>query len=486
MLRAFFKDSVIYAIPSLVSRGLALILLPLYTRVLSPVDYGSLDLLVVFAGLLNLTVSLEVSQGVARFYAGEQDPAVKVAYSSSAFWFTVACYGLATIPMLVWAEPLAAWVMGQAGMTNAFRIGVAYILFNGLFYLIQNQLRWELRSAHYAIVSLTMSLITAAVSIWLGYGLRWGLNGLLIGMAIGSLAGCVLGLWWLRSSFRFAFDWARLREMLSFSAPLVVSGLAIWAGMYVDRLMINHLLTLEDVGIYGLGFRVASIATLAMIGFQSALTPLVYTHHREAGTPGQLARIFRVFFFCACIIFMLLALFAPDIVRLLAAPSFFGGVGLVVYLVPAMLLANMYVFAPGIGIAKKTHLLIWINIFGAVLNAVLNYFLIPLLGIAGAGWATLASCAVVFGLHMAFSQRLYPVPHRWIAIAIAAMAAGALAAGVPQLALAGGVRWVANALAVVAFAALAMALGLVRVSELRQAALMLKTGWRPSAPRTSA
>lgn len=481
MLRAFLKDSAIYAVPAFISRGLSLFLVPLYTRVLSPADYGSLDLLTVFAGIINLTIALEVSQGVARFYAGEQDPARKVAYASSAFWFTLACYSVFAGLMLALADPLAYRIMGQAGLETAFRIGIVSIWINGLFYLIQNQFRWELRSKEYAAISLLMSFVTAGVSVWLAYGLRWGLEGLMIGMVVGSLFGTGLGLWRLRGSFRFRFDATRLREMLAFSTPLVFSGVAVWVSLYIDRLMINHFLSIDEVGLYGIGYRLASIAGLVMVGFQGALTPLVYTHYRKADTPRQLARIFRFFLVFALMVFLGLSLFATDILRVMTTPPFYGGAAVVVYLLPAMLLANMYIFAPGIGIAKRTHYFIWINTGGALLNIALNYSLIPLLGIVGAALATMLSYLTVFTAYMVLSQRLYRVPHRWRPILAGVVVAGALAWWLPRLPLADGERWGVNLLALVAFIAVAVALGLIRIDELRQGKTMVKAWLYPSS-----
>ena len=285
MLRSFLKDSAIYSIPAFISRGLSLFFVPIYTRVLSPADYGSLDLLTVFGGFVNLTIALEVSQGVARFYPSEQDPERKVAFSSSAFWFTLACYSIFALSMLAHTDTLAVLIIGQVGLESAFQISILNIWATGLLNLAQNQFRWELRSKEYATVSLLMLFVTAGISLLFTFGLGWGLEGLLLGMLSGSLIGAMLGLWWLRESFRFRFNSACLFEMLAFSTPLVFSGVAVWLSLYIDRLMINHFLTVEDVGLYGIGYRLASIAGLLMVGFQGALTPLVYTNYRNADTP---------------------------------------------------------------------------------------------------------------------------------------------------------------------------------------------------------
>ncbi len=474
MIKRFLADSAIYAIPAFLSRGLALFLIPLYTRVLSPADYGSLDLLLVFAGIVNLTIALEVSQGVARFYAAEPDPQRKLLYASSAFWFTLACYSVFVMVMLIFTDSLANLIMGQSGLESVFQLGIAYIGVNGLFYLVQNQFRWELRSRHYAVVSLLMTFITAGTSVWLAYGLDWGLEGLLIGMVAGSLAGAALGLWWLRDSFRFRFDGARLREMLAFSTPLVFAGIAVWISLYIDRIMINHFLSIDEVGLYGIGYRLASVAGLVMVGFQGALTPLIYTYYREADAPYQLARIFRLFLFFALLVFLSLTFFVTDILRLLVTEPFYGGAVVVVYLVPAILLANMYIFAPGIGIAKKTHFLIWINVGGALMNATLNYFLIPVLGIIGAGLATLLGYLAVFTAYMVLSQKFYAVPHQWRQIAVAVLFSAVLAWWVPQLDISDLAHWAVSGLALVVFFIVSVSLNLLRVSEIRQGILLVK------------
>lgn len=474
MLRRFLKDSVIYAIPTFVSRGLAFLLVPLYTRILNPSDFGALDMLLVFGGLVNLTVAFEVSQGAARYYMDEPDPQRKKIYVSSAFWFTVGCYGLFMLLALASGRVLSEWVTGQQGLESVFRVGVVYIGVNGIFYLVQNQFRWELNSRRYAETSLLATFVTAAAVICFAYGLDWGLQGFLWGMALGAGLGMAYGLWWLRHSITWSFDRQCLWVMLKYSLPLVPSGMAVWVGGYMDRMMINHYLTLNEVGVYGIGFRLSSIVGLVVAGVQGALMPLVYAHYREPGTPLQLARIFRVFLAFALLVFLALSLFARDILVLMTTPDFYGAAILVIYLVPAAMLAQMYIFAPGIGIAQRTHLYIWLNLAGAVVNGMLGWWLVPLAGITGAAMASLAGSACVFVLAMSFSQRLYHVPHAWGRLVTAAVGALILALLIPQLSPTDVARRVLGVLGMGVLAGALIALGLVRRDEIAQAARELR------------
>jgi O-antigen/teichoic acid export membrane protein len=465
MIRSFFKDSIIYTIPALVSRGLALFLVPLYTRVLSPDDFGALDLFMVFAGIVNLTIALEVSQAVARFYPEESDTDKKIGYASSAFWFTLGCYLSFSILAFFFAAPASRLVMGSSGLEDIFRIGLLHILFNGILYLMQNQLRWELRSKAFALLSLVYTLVTTGLSVWLAYGLNMGLAGLMWGMAGGACAAVLLGSWQLQKTFRWQFSKQLLSSMLRFSAPLVPASIAVWVSSYVDRMMINHFLSLEEVGLYGIGFRLAGIVSLVMVGFQMALTPLIYTHHEKPETPGELARIFRLFLAFCLLFFAGMNLFAHDLLVLFTQPAYYDANKVIVFLVPSIMLSQMYIFAPGINIAKKTNYVVWINVAGASINALLNWIFIPLMGYTGAALATMLAQGMVFGTYMYFSQHFFPVPHHWVRIIVASLWVVVLVLFSKYNAMEGYFHWL-NGLAILVLSIIGFRLsGLIKPAE---------------------
>ena len=145
----------------------------------------------------------------------------------------------------------------------------------------------------------------------------------------------------------------------------------------------------------------------------------------------------------------------------------------------------MYIFAPGILIAKRTKYLIWINVFSALLNSVLNYILIPLMGIVGAALATMLSYLCVFIVYMVISQQLYTVPHRWRSIFASVLVAGFLALCLPILPLMEGQRLVLNLLALSVFMVSSVPLGLIRIDELRQCKAFLKSWLYRCSPKAS-
>lgn len=400
-------------IPSIISRGINIILVPLYTRVLIPADYGAFDMFIVFGNLVNLTVALEVGQAVARFYPDEKDYEKRISYVSTAFWFLIFCYSVFCITALFTASWLSEIILGKSGFESYFTIALAFFWLNGLLIFLQNQFRWQFKSSSYSITGILVAFTTVAVSIWLAYYLSMGLKGILLGLISGVLAGCLYGLISLRETIRFKFDKSRLREMLKYSIPLVPSGIAVFLTLYIDRMMINHYMSLKELGLYGIGYRLSNIVGLVMVSFQLSLTPYIFANYKEKDTPLQLSVIFRIFSAFALLTFVGLSIFSREILWIMTSSEYYQASTTVIFLVPAILFSNMYIFAPGISIAKKSQVILWINVAGAVINIVLNFIFIPRFGIMGAGLAKLIGAISIFSIYMVISQKLYHVPHNW-------------------------------------------------------------------------
>ena len=413
LVRRFFKDSFIYSLGSLLSKGIGLILLPFYTRVLSTTDYGLLDLLGIFAVLVNLTIALEISQAVARYFPGAETEFEKISYASTSLWFTVVVYSLFCL-IVFWGAPFfATLVLDDSLRGDLMRVAAISMWLSGLFYLSQNQLRWQLKPLLYAVTNIVFAITAASSAVLLVFVANLGLLGILWGQVIGFSCGISISLYFTRKLYRLRFDWQKLKQMLRFSLPLVPSGISVFVALYIDRLAIKELMTIADVGIYSVAYRLASIASLLIMGVQGAVTPLVYNHYLKADTPLQLARIFRYFLWAACILFLGSFLFAEYVLTVFAPPEYAAAASLLPLLLAALVLSNMYIFAPGLSIAAKTGEIAVINMLTAAVNALLTFLLIPLLGRLGAALATLLSSSFMFAGFVLRAQTHYPIPYLW-------------------------------------------------------------------------
>lgn len=480
MLRQFLKDSALYGAASILTRSISLLLVPIYTRALAPSDYGVVDILTVVTSFVLVTVSLEIAQAVARYFPDTPDPERRTLYASTSLWFSVCTYSLFLMVAVLLAEPISAWLFGDEALAGVFRVSAVVTWLSGLFYLVQSQLRYSLRPRRYVAASLAFSFTSMVTSVLLVAVLRLGVIGVISGLVAGGVVGLSLALWYSRDVYRLQFDLDTLREMLRFSVPLVPSSVAVIVTMYIDRIIIGQLMGLSDVGLFGIGYRLASLSNLLMVGFVSALTPLVYTHYREPGTPRELARIFRVFVALGLLFCLGLSLFARDILAVLTTPQYVPGAAVVPLLAPAMLLSGMYIFAPGLGIAKKTAVIAGINIGAALMNTTLNLALVPAIGIQGAALATFLSSAAIFGANMIASQRLYPVPHDWRILGLAVLGSVALLA-IGELTR--GSDWpqfVARLGLIAACAAWFVIVGLIGLGEIRASLALLRPRRAPA------
>jgi O-antigen/teichoic acid export membrane protein len=470
MIGALWRDGAIYAAGSILARGIALLMLPLYTRVLAPADYGALDLIVTCGVLVNLVVPLETAQALARFWNEREAGEARRRLAGTAWSFTLAGYALFAAITLPLAGPIAHALLGDVRFSGALRAGLAFIAVNGLFLLLQNQFRWELRPRAYAAVSVLYALLTMVLVAAFALGLGAGLEGVLWAQFAAAALCTGLSLWWLRGTLALVLHRADLAEMLRFSLPLVPAGIAVFGSFYINRLMLNALATLDDVGQFGIASRLAGMVTLVLVGIQGALTPLIYAHHHEPETQARLARLFEGFVAVALVACLAIGLFGRELIATFATADYASAAPLLIWLAPAALLAQMYIFAPGIAIAKKTTWQLLITLGSAVLGAALNWILIPIAGPAGAALATLAAAALFFGAWLVASQKLYPLPLRGAALAFATALFVLVALATPALDAAlgaGPVAWAAK-LALLSVMALSMfPLGLLRVQSLR-------------------
>lgn len=427
MVRKFFSHGATYALAGVLSQGIAFLLFPFFAHVFEPRDYGIIDLLGLLATIVNLTIALEISQGLGRHFVEARDED-RVAYASTALWFSVAVYsGFVVVGQLL-AGPLTDLVLGDDVDVGIMRVAICSIWFSGLLYLAQDLLRWDLRPRAFATVSVVTAAVTTASSAIYVLAFDWGVEGAIAGQLTGAATAGVLAFWFGRRRFALRFDGARWREMVTYSLPLVPASVGVFLNGYADRIAIQTHLSLDEVGVYGVGYRLSLIVGLTLMGFQGALTPLVLTRHEQPQTRADLARIFRLFCAIALVVLLLVTVFADELLRILTRPAYYDAATVVPIVVAAAFLAGMYIFAPGLNIAKRTRPFAIVAVLGGLANLALAFALVRPLGIEGAALAFLLTAAASFAALMTLSQRYYHVPHRWLSLGVATAAIAALTA----------------------------------------------------------
>ncbi len=419
MIRQFFKHSLVYGVANLLARGLSLLLIPLYTRVLSPGEYGVIDILSIVGNFVNLFITMEITQGFARLSSDLESEEERSEFASTTLWFVVIMYVLFACIAMLLSEHLARIIVGSSTWSGVIRLMILFVAINGVFYVLQSQLRWSLQTRNYAIVSVVVMVVTVCSSAYFVLFLNYGIVGIVVSQILGVIAGSCLAYTLSRRFFKLMFVWRKCKEMLQFSIPLIPSSINVFIALYLDRIAIKQLMTLSDVGLYGVAYRFASVVGLLMIGFNNSLTPLIYSKYKLASTPWEIARIFRYFLMLALPALILIAAFAKEILVVFTTAAYYDAWPLMPVIAGGILFSSMYIFMPGMDIGKKTKNISVVNIISGMVNIPLNFVLIPVIGTMGAAVATLCSSMLMFVLYVHQSQKYYRVPHEWSRICLA-------------------------------------------------------------------
>lgn len=417
-LQRLGRDTVLYGLSTLLIRGLQIFLIPVYSRVLGTGEYGVVETVAIAGALINLTVALEISQGMARYVADATTEHDRRAFATTALIFASIAYGVFALLVAVFQVELSNLLLVDQATPHALTLAACAIAVNGVFVIVQDLLRWQLRPGSYLIAGLAYMLGSAGVGIWLVTAQGMGVAGVFWGQLVGATLGGTVSLLGARGLLSRAFDLNRLITMLRYSLPLVLSGMAVFGNMFIDRIVVREVLGLDALGIYGVTARFASVVSILAVGLQVALAPLVFRHWREPGTADKLANICRWYLVAMVPLVGTISLFASEIITTLTGPSFHTGITILPLLTLGAMLSTLYVFAPGLFLSGRTGHVALLNVTGALVNLILSLTLTPWLGLSGAALSATVAPAVVFAGYVLLGLQWFKVTYQGTKIAV--------------------------------------------------------------------
>jgi O-antigen/teichoic acid export membrane protein len=424
-LKRLGRHSIIYGLGGLVSRILAVLLLPLYTHYLTTANYGAIETLIALTTVLVIVVRAGVTNAFFRFYFDARTPEERLVVVRTSFWATMTLATGWLIAGLVLAGPIAHAMNGMTpGLVRAAFIGLwaqaNYEQLTSLF-------RVEERSVQFGLASLANVLVTVAATILLVAVWHKGAVGVLVGNFIGTLAVYAVLLGYRRVQLGLQFDRELFRQMQRFGMPLVPSGIALWAINFIDRLFLNTISGAGETGLYSIGVRISSVIVFLFTAFRTAWPAFAYSISNDQEAKRTYGFVLTYLLFVSCWLTVALGLLAPWIVHVLTTPRFYAGARVVSILCFASTAYAAYtVMAIGIGRVRRTRFNWIITGVAAALNIGLNFALIPPYGMIGAAIATVAAYALMFLLMVWNAQHVYPVPYQWRRVATLVGAAVAL------------------------------------------------------------
>jgi len=422
------RHSLIYGIGGLVSRVVAVLLLPVYTHYLTPADYGKIETLIALTTVLGIVLRAGISSAFFRFYFDATDPAARRTVLRTSFWFTMGGGTLGLALLLAFADPISDLLFGTTNAANLVRAAGVALWATVNYEQLTSLFRVEERSVAFVCASLANVFLTIAITLVLVVWLEKGAVGVIVGNFSGTLIVYLALLGFRREQLGLQFDRGLLREMNRFGIPLVPTALFLWVTNFSDRFFLVKLSDVSEAGLYSVGVRVASAMVLLLTAFRMAWPAFAYSIRDEDEARRTYAYVLTYMTLVTSWVALGLTLFAPWLVDLLAASRFAESSRVVGPLSFAAVAFGAYiVVAIGVGRIRRTQFNWVVTGAAAAVNVALNLTLIPRYGMMGAAVATVAAY-VTMAIGMAWwSQRIYPVPYQWRRVVTAAFAAVGLA-----------------------------------------------------------
>jgi O-antigen/teichoic acid export membrane protein len=406
------KQTLVYGLSGVSLQLVGLITLPIFARVFDPQDYGVLELATVGSSVALTLVDAGMASASQRSFYDYDDSQIERRRSviSTALTFSSVLACLCAIVVILARDPISRWLFdGEQHDTLMIAVAVSLPLTNAAN-LARQTMRLRFRAWRFVISSALAAVVSAAVGVTAVTAFDAGVTGVFVGIIVGNALAMAYSVLVIRSDLSRSISRYQLNRMLRYGVPLIPTALALWALAFLDRIMLSRLSTLDEVGQYAVANRAASVLTLAVVAFTTAVGPQLLSLYSTDPSLEKFvrARVLKYLTVALCFGGLFLTLFARELVDILA-PDYdraYKAVGILSLSIVAFGISSLTMagisytrrssfFAIGAGVAFLVHV-------------VLNLALMPSIGMLGAAISTLVAYAVLAVGYLLISQRLYP------------------------------------------------------------------------------
>lgn len=431
-LKKLAGQTAIYGLSSIVGRLLNYLLVPLYTRYFTTIEYGEVTTLYAYVAFLVIILTYGMETAFFRF--SQREPNKRLVYSTSLISLLISS-AVFIVLMYVNADSVANTLNfhGHPEYVQWFALIVGLDAISSISFA---KLREQNKAARFALVRLLNIFINIGLNLFFIiycpfalknnlpsadfidgiYSANIGIGYIFISNLVASVITVLILLpEMLSSAWRFSYSlW---KKMIVFALPLAIAGLAGITNETIDRILLSQMLPIEvaasEVGVYGAYYKLSIIMTLFVQTFRFAAEPFFFAQEREHNARKVYADVMKYFTIITAVIFLGVMTYY-ELVQQFIGSEFHDLRGAVV--VPVLLLANLFLgiyynLAIWFKLTEKTKFGAYLSLFGAVVTLGLNFALIPILGFEGSAWATLICYAAMVVASYLLGKTHYPIPY---------------------------------------------------------------------------
>jgi O-antigen/teichoic acid export membrane protein len=418
-MKSLAKDTAIYGLSSIIGKFLNYLLVPLYTYVLArEADYGIVTNLYAWTALLLVLLTYGMETGFFRF-ANREDYNAQSVYKTS-FLTLLGSSTFFALLVVFFQHPIAT-VMGYADHSEFIAMMAVTVALDAFACIPFAYLRYQKRPMVFAALKLLFVVLN------IGFNLLFlvvlGKNDVYYVFLSNILATTIQTLCLLPMTLPKGgrFDGKVLKEMLRYSLPLLVLGVAGIMNQTLDRILFPYLYTGADaqtqLGIYGACFKVAMVMMMFTQAFRYAYEPFVFAKHKDRQSVEAYADAMKYYIIFSYLI-LLGVVFYLDIFRYIIASSYWEGLKIVPVVLWTYVFQGIYFnLSFWYKLTDETKWGAYFSLIGLVITLVLQVVGVPLIGY----WASCGSSLVCYFVIMCLSyfigQKKAPIPYDMKSIA---------------------------------------------------------------------
>ena len=377
----FFKDFMIYGLASVIGKIAAVLLIPVYTSILTKEEYGAIALLTSCKGIIDIISNLNIHSGIARDYYEEGIDRKRLV--STGF---ISILSLAFSILVFLLLTYKFWTGTVLGLNEKYYLAFVVMLCTIPSGSLQSYFailtRYKKKPILYSIGTLLHLIIQVGISILGIVVLRKGIVSVFIATLAAELFSIFFYAYINREYISCQFDKSYLKKALLFSIPTLPAILAGWIDNSFGQIFIGKYISMENLGVYSLALQLSSVFSLVGIALNNVWSPYVYENYKKESFQLGIKKIFSLFALLLIFISCTLSLFSNEFILLLSNRDYIEASKYVPILCVPMSFYLLFPFASsGISISRDTKYISISYMIGSTLNLIVLFMLIEFLGI---------------------------------------------------------------------------------------------------------
>lgn len=391
----FINHAKNYMSATFFTKALGFISVPIFTRLLTPDEYGILAIFTSIISISTILLGLNFHGAVNRYYH-EKDKKFGEYISSNIlflFFFNIVSFYFINL----FKKEISILINIDV---DVFIIAIIVAIFNIPVRMFLSYLQTSKQSDKYSLLSVSKSVLILVISIvWVYLLSEQRFFGKIYGNLVVSLIIFIISIIYFIKLGKPKFKFKYVKYSLLYGIPLIPHALSGFILSYFDRIAINQITGSLDTGLYSFAYNVGMIMNVVVMAMNKAWVPMFYDNLKKDNYKkiNNMAKKYAKYIFFAAIT---LILFSRELVMILADEKYYSALDLVPIIILSYVFVFLYtIFANYSFYRKRTGLISFATFLAGFTNIGLNYWLIPMFGYIAAAYTTLFSYMLLFIFH---------------------------------------------------------------------------------------